>query len=446
MPSEPFDSDVQSGLLAPNPSTRSGRSSVAAAARWFAAPRCCRSRPSWRCARPLRQKGSPLARAQKSERDYVVGVCAGSPTCAPGLTVKVPPCRDLSAEGHGGKVVLHVAPPADVGAVAAVDCDGSATRPFRSVAAARDALRSLQPLPHGGALVLLHEGMHAPFVLQGKRPKLCRGYSPQFRAADRIARQLLCSNAQWAGSIDSGRPEAPIVYAAAPGEHAMVSGARPIPPSAFKRWGGGSGLLRADLAPLGFTKSDLGGMQYPASDGTMSFGSCQHDKAELFWGGDAMTLARFPNKAADGTWQFLHADLAGTPGGTWFLMKDGPNATKIQKWCAVPDSNLGHQLPTISNSSGVPVLNSGHRRAAGEKNAWLHGYWEFGTPLQRLVLWTRSSFLQPSTLGLCRLGGFVPKARQGCPSDDTWATTTTFSGPWSQTSTTMFKQAAAVQP
>jgi hypothetical protein len=198
-------------------------------------------------------------------------------------------------------VVLHVVPPTQSASDSVshgTAADGSATAPFRTVAAARDALRSLQPLPAGGAEVLLHGGTHAPFEL--------------------------------AGPADSGRPDAPIVYAAAPGERALVSGGLLLPGSAFAPWSGGApGVLRADLSTLGLSSAMLGGMRTPA--GTMKcVGDCQHDKSELYLGGVTMTLARYPNKDPGGGWHFLKADRGGTfgrisaeTGGPWFLMAAG---------------------------------------------------------------------------------------------------------------------------
>ena len=205
------------------------------------------------------------------------------------------------------------------GVAGAASADGSAALPFHSVAAARDALRTLQPLAPGGAEVVLHSGTHAPFELRG---------------AD-----------------DSGRPDAPIVYRAALGEAASVSGGLRIPGSAFAPWDGPhEGVLRADLSALGVTRDVLGSMR---TDSMRCVGDCQHDKSELFLGGAAMTLARFPNKNAAGGWEYLKADLAGefgrisaNTGGPWFLMRAGANATRIASW-AEDD------------------------RASG----WLHGYW-----------------------------------------------------------------------
>jgi hypothetical protein len=215
-----------------------------------------------------------------------------------------------------------------------------------SVSDARDALRALQPLPPGGATVLLHEGTHSPFELVGE--------------------------------IDSGRPDAPIVYAGAPGERAVISGAVNIPASTFKPWRADrKGIVVADLAVLGITSVDLGSMQYPTSEGNMNFGSCQHDKSELFFGGDAMTLARYPNLAADGSWRFLYADRAaefgpGSPGGptqgggAWWLMKAGANATKIQTWATEDQASswLHGASVALPSSGGCTQADSVRMRQA----------------------------------------------------------------------------------
>jgi hypothetical protein len=229
----------------------------------------------------------------------------------------------LAASGAGESevpVVLHVASAEQLAASKAADNDPDPSL-FRSVEAARDKLRSLQPLA-GGAMVLLHEGTHAPFVLDG--------------------------------DLDSGRAGAPVVYAAAPGETATVSGGVTVPAAAFKPFAGGAaaGVMSANLGQLGITPAMLGGME--TGEGSMDFGECQHDKAELFFGGKAMVLARFPNQAPDGSWRFLYADLP--PGAApWvpivpnysFLMKLGANATRITNWA----------------------------KAGG--SAWMHGYWDY---------------------------------------------------------------------
>ena len=199
-----------------------------------------------------------------------------------------------------GELVLHVVTPSAAVSAASATPDGSRAAPYQSVGAARDALRrhtaAAGGLPDGGATVLLHAGHHAPFALNGP--------------------------------LDSGRPDAPIVYAAAPGERAVVSGGVSLPQSAFEAWASGpAGALVADLGQLGVTSSQLGAMRTPKM-GCIS--DCQHDKAELYLGSQAMTLARYPNKAADGSWQFLHAEVGS--GSTWFLMNaSDPTAARIRK-------------------------------------------------------------------------------------------------------------------
>jgi hypothetical protein len=214
-----------------------------------------------------------------------------------------------------GELVVHVRP----------HLPGASPSPptwFLSVAEARDYLKTIE-LPKGGAVVVLHGGHHQPFTL---------------------------------GSDDSGTPDAPITYTSAEGERAVVSGGMPLPGSAFKPWIGHGGVLQANLSALGITAEMLGSMRTAAMS---CVGDCQHDKAELYLNGKAMTLARFPNKAADGTWRFLKADKGGKfgrpglgSGGSWFLMKQGFNASKVSNWV---------------------TMDTDH--------AWLHGYWSYDCKL-----------------------------------------------------------------
>ena len=217
-------------------------------------------------------------------------------------------------------IVLHVVPP---GATSVVQRDGSKDAPFDSVSAARNALRALQPLPPGGAKVILHGGTHKPFLLDP--------------------------------ALDSGTINASIVYEGSidDRERAVVSGGLPVPRSAFKpQTSGPPGVLKADLSALGVTVDMLGSMETAQMT---CVGSCQHDKADLYLNNKPMTLARFPNKAEDGSWRFLKADVAGkfgrntpNPGGAWFLMDAGENASRVEKW--------------TKEDPGT---------------AWLHGYWGF---------------------------------------------------------------------
>eukprot|EP01052_Picozoa_sp_SAG31_P006616 SAG31_NODE_306_length_17979_cov_7.825447_3_plen_672_part_00 len=207
-------------------------------------------------------------------------------------------------------IVLHVISPDAVESGSMGNGpDGSRAAPFHSVTAARDALR--RRARRQSATVLLHEGFHHPFSLS---------------------------------ELDSGRQGAPITYAAAPGEHAVVSGGLTLPPSAFKPWADGpAGALVADLKAHGVTASMLGSMRTKKM-GCIS--DCAHDKAELYLGSQAMTLARYPNKRADGSWQYLHAAVG--EHSHWFLMNASDEAAvRVRRW------------------------------SAANRTAWLHGYWSF---------------------------------------------------------------------
>ena len=137
--------------------------------------------------------------------------------------------------------------------------DGSAARPFTSLAAARDLLRSLQPLPAGGAVVNVGCGVHDPLELN---------------------------------ATDSGTAAAPILYQGALDEVngepcALISAGLAVPSSAFAPWAPRPGVLVANLSALGMT-----------SFGAITGGDledCQNHKAELFFGGKPMQLARWPN-------------------------------------------------------------------------------------------------------------------------------------------------------
>lgn len=137
--------------------------------------------------------------------------------------------------------------------------DGSAARPFTSLKAARDLLRSLQPLPAGGAVVNVGCGVHQPLELNAS---------------------------------DSGTATAPILYQGAHDEVngepcALISAGLSVPMSAFGPWAPRPGVLVANLTALGMT-----------SFGAITGGDledCQNHKAELFFGGKPMQLARWPN-------------------------------------------------------------------------------------------------------------------------------------------------------
>ena len=89
-------------------------------------------------------------------------------------------------------------------------------------------------------------------------------------------------------SIDSGTAASPVTYSAyaGPGSVRLIAGA-PLDPSAWVPFKGP--IVQLDLAAAGLASWGLGAL---TSGG---LGQCTNDRAELFFGGAAMTLARYPN-------------------------------------------------------------------------------------------------------------------------------------------------------
>lgn len=89
-------------------------------------------------------------------------------------------------------------------------------------------------------------------------------------------------------SIDSGTEASPVTYSAyaGPGSVRLIAGA-PLNPSAWVPFKGP--IVQLDLAAAGLASWGFGAL---TSGG---LGQCTNDRAELFFGGAAMTLARYPN-------------------------------------------------------------------------------------------------------------------------------------------------------
>eukprot|EP00930_Biecheleria_cincta_P044390 TRINITY_DN30509_c0_g1_i1.p1 TRINITY_DN30509_c0_g1~~TRINITY_DN30509_c0_g1_i1.p1 ORF type:complete len:646 (+),score=106.02 TRINITY_DN30509_c0_g1_i1:148-2085(+) len=129
-----------------------------------------------------------------------------------------------------------------------------------------------------------------------------------------------------------------MIFGALGEEQPIINAGKAVPKTAFSRIGSGP-LLRADLFDHGVTSDDLGKMVNGGS-----VGDCQHEKTDLIFAGQRMTLARWPN--IDGErWKFANIDMGG------------------------------------STSVGVNMtLQSEARRIArweAEIDAWIHGYWTF---------------------------------------------------------------------
>lgn len=201
--------------------------------------------------------------------------------------------------------------------------DGSREQPFATLEGARTAIRQLKrhgPLPTGGVTAWVRGGDYrrtAPFTLD-------------------------------AG--DSGTAEAPVVYRAVPGERVRLLGGAPI--AGFTPVSDAAVLARLDPAARGrVLQADL------AAQGIADFGALRSRgfgrettpaQMELFFGGEPMTLARWPN---DG-----FSTIAGIPG-------DGH------------DDGHGTLIGALEDG----FLYDGDRPARWRNTGdiWAHGYWTY---------------------------------------------------------------------
>ena len=256
----------------------------------------------------------------------------------PLISLVVEACTVLTAADQGSLSTEQVAAPGAVSQLpTTAAADGSARSPFRSVAAARDAVRRMQPLPTGGVHVVLHGGTHAPFSLD---------------------------------EIDSGRAGAPVVYRAAAGEQPVVSAGFLVPASAVhsvphpKR--PGETVQHVALAGLGFTPEHYGSLSGDTDSGpdtnpaTPGVNGCANQKMEAHLDGVPLQLARYPNPFPNGTWRWMYVD---SPAG-W------------NQGCA----NHSRFAPPCGASHQDFVWASKDTRKiegwAGEADPWLHGYFQ----------------------------------------------------------------------
>ena len=189
----------------------------------------------------------------------------------------------------------------------AAETDG----PFATVRRARDAIRALKKdagLPSGGIEVQIQEGVY------------------------------LLDRAFELSAEDSGTAEAPIVYSALPGGEVRLLGGKIV--TSFTQVTDAATLARLDESARGHVlEADLTKL------GLTDFGSPEGGGLELFFGGDPMTLARWPNE------DFVRiVDI---------VVQDG------------------HEIHGRHGSKVGKFIYEGERpsRWVGEKDPWLHGYW-----------------------------------------------------------------------
>jgi len=142
-------------------------------------------------------------------------------------------------------------------------------------------------------------------------------------------------------ALDSGSRAAPVSWV---GRGARLLSGLPVPHQAWRRWSGPAPWLNnvvvTNVLELGLDKKFIGGFLRPDNPGGNKMGRCTSYQMELFFGGEPMTIARYPN-VVDGKSQWLHVDTV-LDSQHVFQVQD----ERLLAWRAEPD-------------------------------AWLHGYWSF---------------------------------------------------------------------
>ena len=226
--------------------------------------------------------------------------------------------------------------------------DGDARHPFRTLERARAAVAAYGDEADGERRVLLRGGQHAPLSL---------------------------------GAADSGRSASrPVVYAAWPGERAVISGGFRIPPAAVKvvphphpRKGSAAlPVLHVGLAQFGFGPADYGALAGDTESGPHSnpatpgeFG-CANKKMEvhLAEAGTALPLARYPNAFRNGTWRWMNLDRPTGFSPACAKPSRQPKPCSAGGCCASHDSFLS----AVDDARPEGWVN--------EPDPWLHGYFQ----------------------------------------------------------------------
>ena len=206
---------------------------------------------------------------------------------------------------------------------------GTAAAPFSTLARAQTAVRAALPAPPPGVTVYLQGDCTA------------RDAAGLFSNAT----QLVLTAADSGSSAD-----APVTWAAWPGAAAAprLLGGVAVPPAAWAPAPAGCpaapGTLVADLGASGLNVARFG-FGALASGG---LGSCVDTAMELFVDGVPQWLARYPNIAPDGTWEWIEINRVDSATSRYQI--NGTAAARALTW------------PTASSPGA---------------SAWVHGYWSF---------------------------------------------------------------------
>lgn len=228
---------------------------------------------------------------------------------------------------------------------------GTKAKPFKTLEAARDAIRALKiqnPPPRAGPP-------------SAEKSKSQGGITVWLRGG--IYER---AKAFELGSQDSGTAAAPICYRACPGEKVRISGGKSLPLSAFKPVTDEAMLQRLDPAARGkVLQVDL------KAQGITDFGQMQarggtshglvNSGLELFFNDEPMTLARWPNQGFAMTGRILDIGI------------------KHRCIFAFPDERI--------------------KRWAKADDLWVHGYWGYDWSDEYLPIQSVDAEKQQITLG-----------------------------------------------
>jgi hypothetical protein len=181
-------------------------------------------------------------------------------------------------------ITYHVQPPPDAAVVRdddeAAEADGSPARPFRSLTAARDAVRAVLSEFEARVTVVVGAGTYAEHL----------ELTP----------------------ADSGRARRPVVWRAAQDAPVLISGGLHVPAATFSPWTQGpAGAMRSNLTALGL--NDLGALTPAVESGPVELGASSRGHgggstgtAELFFADEPMHMARWPNLFKNGSVQWAY--------------------------------------------------------------------------------------------------------------------------------------------
>lgn len=190
---------------------------------------------------------------------------------------------------------------------------GSSSSPWKTLGFARDFIRTLQPL-NQSVSILIQPGDCYPIDATTKAVNFSLPILELLPTDSGVSKSITIS-----------------YEAVTPGTVRFISGA-PVTPTLWTSNGGSTvslDLLAAGIAPYGYGRLGSGGL-----------GQCTNNQMELFFGDTPMLLARYPNIATNGSWQYMTVAHVVTP--LSFIVND----TRPLLWGAEPD-------------------------------IWLHGFWSF---------------------------------------------------------------------